>query len=158
MKKHNALFGAILLLSPTLGLAESSPVLVQEAPLRKEATFFGAIIAKVGYPNLVDVIGNDKTGAWRQVSFKQQEGWMHISALINPVLKLTIGKDQKDSTTTGREISLAGKGFFDDVSDKVAQKKKLDFKWLDYMEKKIVIKPAELEKFAAEGDFSTTPR
>ena len=155
MKKQSTLFGAMLLLSPALGLTASLMVEVQQAQLRSEPSFLSKIITNVGYHNLVNVIGEQ--GAWRQVSFKQQQGWMHISALLSSTLKLTAGKDEK-SSVSAKEVSLAGKGFNAAVEkDFKKNHPKISFVWVNYMEK-INIPASELEKFAASSDFSTASR
>lgn len=155
MNKHNALFGAALLLSPALSLAASQMVEVQQAPLRSEPTFFSKIITNVSYHNSVDV--TEERGAWRLVKFKQQQGWMHISALLSSNVRLNAGQSLSDSISS-KDVSLAGKGFTKEVEDAFKKHHRgISFAWVDKMEKVKITSP-ELEKFAAGSDFSTVSR
>lgn len=155
MKKVFALCGAALLLSPTLGSATRLTVQVQQGQLRSEPSFFGKIISNVHYHNSVDVL--EERGPWRLVKFKQKQGWMHISALINPSVKLSAGQNISDAVSS-KDVALAGKGFTKEVENEFKkQHSDLSFTWVDNMEN-INITPSELERFAAEGDFSTISR
>lgn len=155
MKKPIALLGAVLLLSPIQSFATSLTVQVPQGQLRSEPTFFSKIISNVGYHNSVSVI--EERGAWRLVKFKQQQGWMHISALLSSNVKLSAGKSFSGNISS-KEVSLAGKGFNAEVEKEFQQKhRKLSFAWVNYMEK-INIQPSELEKFAMGSDFSTATK
>ncbi len=155
MKKKLALFGAALLLSPALGFATSLMVEVQQGQLRSEPTFFSKIITNVGYHNSVTVL--EERGPWRLVQFKQQKGWMHISALMSSNVKLNAGLSLGDSISS-KDVSLAGKGFTKEVENAFRkQHSELSFAWVDKMEK-VKITSSELEKFAAGSDFSTVAR
>lgn len=155
MKKQIALCGAALLLAPALGWATSLTVQVQQGQLRSEPSFFSPIVSNVRYRSTVDVI--EERGAWRMVKFKGKQGWMHISALVNPSVKLSAGQSLSNAVS-GKEVSLAGKGFDAAVEKAFKQShSNLSFTWVDKMEQ-INITPSELGKFAAEGDFSTVSR
>lgn len=155
MRQVFALCGAVLLLLPTLGSATTLTVQVAQGQMRSEPSFFGKIISNVRYRSPVDLI--EEHGAWRLVKFKQQQGWMHISTLVKTNLNLSAGQNLS-GTVSSKDVALAGKGFTKEVENEFKkQHRELSFAWVDKMEQ-INITPADLEKFAAQGDFSTTSR
>lgn len=155
MKANFALCGAVLLLLPALGSAITLTVQVKEAQMRSEPNFVSKIVANVSYKSPVEII--EEQGPWRLVKFKEQQGWIHITALTKAGLNLTAGKNVGGAISS-KEVSLAGKGFNAAVEKEFKLKhRKLSFVWVDRMEK-INITPPELEKFAAGSDFSTVSR
>ncbi|NOQ35287.1 MAG: SH3 domain-containing protein [Methylococcaceae bacterium] len=155
MNKKNAFAGLLLLLVPTFGLAESLTVQIEKAPIRSTPSFLGKIITNVSHQGSVDVI--EKKGAWRLVKFGSNQGWMHVSALVQSQLKLHAG-EILDHSVSGEEVSLAGKGFNSDVEKAYrSQHGSLGYAWIDKMEK-VEITGAELEQFASKSDFKVTTR
>lgn len=151
MKKVFALCGAALLFVPALGSATSLTVQSAQAQLRSDPSFGGKIITSVRYRSSVELL--EQRGPWRLVKFRQQQGWMHISALVAPSVKLKAGQTLNDRISS-KEVSLAGKGFNKEVENKYKQShSNLNFAAVDKMEQ-LTVTPSELEKFAVEGDFS----
>lgn len=156
MKKVFALCGALLFIGPAFSSAASLTVQVQQAQLRSEPSFVGKILANVPYRSAVEVV--EEQGAWRLVNYKGQQGWMHNTALLTTSGKLSAGLGVLESAVSSKEVSLAGKGFDKNVEN--AYKKAhgdANFAAVDRMEK-INISSSELEKFAAQSDFSGISR
>lgn len=156
MKRVFALCGAALLFLPTFGFATNLTVQAENAPIRSEPTFFGKIVATAHYRSPVELI--EERGAWRLVRFNQQQGWMHISALVTKAGLGLVAGEALNGAISSKEVSLAGKGFNKETENAFKkQHRELSFAWVDRMEK-MAISPSELEKFAAGGDFSTAAR
>jgi hypothetical protein len=144
MKKVFALCGLALLLLPILCFATTLTVQVAQAQMRGEPSFFGRVLANVGYQSPVELIRS--YGDWRLVRFGQLQGWMHISTLANSSLNLR--SDQ----------SVSGKGFDAEMEQLFKQNHaNLSFIWVDYMEQ-IYITPVELRQFVTESNFPTASR
>jgi len=56
------------------------------------------------------------------------------------------------STTTAKEVALAGKGFSQEAEKSLSQKKELNYADVDRVEK-IVVREKDVEKFLKEGDL-----
>jgi uncharacterized protein YgiM (DUF1202 family) len=157
MKKVFALCGALLLLLPTLGLADTLTVQVKKAPLRSEPSFLGKVVANANHNSAVEVI--EDQGDWKLVTYKGKQGWMHSSALMTTQSKLNAGLGVLESTVSSKEVSLAGKGFDKEI-EKAYRKShsEANYAAVDKMEKTNNIPLSELKKFKAEGDFSGISR
>jgi uncharacterized protein YgiM (DUF1202 family) len=130
---------------------ETMNVQVKESELRATPSFLGKITAKVVYGDRVTVM--EKSGAWRKVSLKSGvQGWINSSALTTKKIILQAGQSNVQTGATQNELALAGKGFNNQVeSSYMAQNQKLDYTWLNQMEK-FKITPDQMTVFLAKGD------
>ena len=140
-------------------LAASGPsvmsVQVRNGQLRATPNFLGKIVTAVAYADQVTVAS--KQGEWVQVSTaKGTSGWIHQSALSAKKIVLKAGASDVESTASGQELALAGKGFNSDVEADFKEKNKnIDFGPIDRMEK-IKVSAQEAQQFLAEGGVKPT--
>lgn len=147
-------------------------VQVKEGQLRGTPSFLAGIVARPSYGERVEII-EDK-GAWKKVSVRGVQGWMHTSALTTKVIALKAGtgttqtgagagevalagkadlpptSSGSQSVTTG-EIALAGKGFSEEVEKQYKTlNPKLDYAWVDKMEG-FKVTPEQMQAFLKQG-------
>jgi hypothetical protein len=126
-------------------------VQVKKSEVRAKPSFLGTIVARVSYGDRVELLVEQ--GAWLKVGLpgRKTEGWMHASALTRKKIELQAGGQAVGQTASSDEVALAGKGFNQQVEDTFkAQNPKLDFAWVDKMEK-IVVSQSEMEAFLRDG-------
>lgn len=131
---------------------ETMSVQVKESEIRATPSFLGKIIAKVIYGDLVTV--SKENGLWKNVSIKggTLQGWMHESALTSKRIVLKSGQTDVQTSTTQNELSLAGKGFDDQIEALfIEQNKNIDYTWINNMET-IKVTPKEMNIFLATGE------
>ena len=76
---------------------------------------------------------------------------MHTSALTTKNIVLTAGTANVQTSATGGEIALAGKGFSEEVEKQYkSQNKNVDFTWVDRMEN-FKVTPEEMQAFLKQG-------
>ncbi len=135
------------------GFAESPKTMsvqVREGQLRITPSFLAEIIAKPVYGDRVEII-QDK-GPWKKVANRGVQGWMHISALTAKNIVLKAGAANVQTTATGSEIALAGKGFSEEVEKQYKNlNRNLDYAWVDRMEK-FQVSPKQMQAFLKEGN------
>jgi len=124
-------------------------VQVREGQLRITPSFLAEIIAKPAYGDRVEII-QDK-GPWKKVVNRGVQGWMHISALTAKNIVLKAGAANVQTSATGSEIALAGKGFSEEVEKQYKNlNRNLDYAWVDRMEK-FQVSPKQMQAFLKEG-------
>lgn len=131
---------------------ETMSVQVKESEIRATPSFLGKIIAKVIYGDPVTV--SKENGLWKNVSIKggTLQGWMHESALTSKRIVLKSGQTDVQTSTTQNELSLAGKGFDDQIEALfIEQNKNIDYTWINNMET-IKVTPEEMNIFLATGE------
>jgi uncharacterized protein YraI len=153
MPKHLKIFMIALcfLMLVFAGFADAQKTLsvqVHEGQMRSTPSFLGTIVARLPYGERVVLI--DDQGAWKKVSSKGVQGWMDASALTTKSIVLKAGANVQTSAT-GSEISLAGKGFSEEVEKQYkSQNKNIDFAWVDRMQR-FKITPEEMQAFLKQG-------
>ena len=131
---------------------KSMSVQVRTGPLRATPSFLGKIVATLNYADTVQVL--QEQGEWREVSAAGRQGWIHQSALSSKKITLKAGSENVNTAASGEELALAGKGFNSDVeADFKKKNQKIDFTWIDRMEK-IKIGPQEMLDFLNEGGLA----
>lgn len=145
-KKMWAFLGLLMLcgLSP-LAADETLYVKIKQTALRDKPSNLGKVLSTLSYTTAVVV--SEKNSSWARVSVDGKAGWVALSALVSQTVKKTSGSD---TGTSGNEVALAGKGFSKEVEAQYKEDSKLDFTWIDKMEK-IGPDPADVDKFAAAG-------
>jgi hypothetical protein len=130
---------------------KSLNVQVREAQLRSTPSFLGKIIAKPSYGDRVELI--EEQGAWKRVAIRGGvQGWMHTSALTTKSITPQAGAQSVQTSATGGEIALAGKGFSEEVEKQYKKdNRNVDFTWVDKMEK-LQVTPEEMQAFLREGN------
>lgn len=125
-------------------------VQVKEGQLRSTPSFLAEIIAKPAYGDRVEII-QDK-GPWKKVALRGVQGWMHTTALTTKSIVLKAGATNVQTSATGSEIALAGKGFSEEVEKQYKNlNRNLDYAWVDRMEK-FKISPEQMQAFLKQGN------
>ncbi|MFH0907728.1 MAG: SH3 domain-containing protein [bacterium] len=125
-------------------------VQVKAGQLRVSPSYLGKVTGDLAYGDQVTIL--KEQGEWMQVQTQTgQTGWMHLSALSKKKIVLSSGTTTAQTSTSGEEMALAGKGFNSDVEAQFkSQNKDIDFTWIDKMEK-IKVDPQEAVIFLKEG-------
>lgn len=127
-------------------------VQVKEGQLRSTPSFLAEILAKPPYGDRVEII-QDK-GPWKKVTNRGVQGWMHTSALTTKTIVLRAGAANVQTTATGGEIALAGKGFNEEVEKQYKNlNRNLDYAWVDRMEK-FQVSSDQMQAFLKQGKLT----
>jgi len=127
-------------------------VQVKEGQVRSTPSFLGKIIAKPSYGDRVEVIQD--RGTWKKVTVRGGvQGWMHASALTTKQIVLRAGSQDVQTSATGGEIALAGKGFSEEVEKQYKNLSHLDYRWVDRMEK-FQVTTEQMQAFLKQGDIT----
>jgi len=136
------------LLLPAMA-ADPWRIVVQTSPLRQSPQVFGKIIASLSYGTEVDVLGEQ--GGWLQVTVAGKSGWLHKTAVTRRPLSLSAGDKPVAVAASKSELSLAGKGFNQQVENAYRDKNaQLDYTWVDRMGK-FTSDEAQLRQFVIAG-------
>lgn len=128
-------------------------VQVKTGHIRSTPSFLGSIIAEATYAQQVGVL--EEKGGWIRVAVpgRDQQGWMHGSALSAKRIVLQAGSEDVQRTATTGEIALAGKGFNQEVEDQFrARNRNIDFTWIDRMQN-FKATTTQLQQFARDGQL-----
>mgnify|MGYP001411010750 CR=1 FL=1 len=97
----------------------------------------------------------EKKGDWFRVTAPDGAvGWMHAGALTKSKIRLSAGESDAQTGASSDELALAGKGFNADVEAQFKQQnQKIDFTWVDRMEK-IKVSAKESQDFLKAGGLA----
>jgi len=141
----------IVLASATLA-GEPVPMSVQvkTGQVLDTPSFLGKVIARVNYGDRIPVL--EQQGDWSKVTAPDgKSGWIHSSALTKKKIAMKAGGQNAQTSASGDELALAGKGFNSDVeADFKAKNRNVDFTWVDKMEK-IKVTPESMQQFFKDG-------
>ena len=101
-------------------LAGTLTVMVQQTALRKRPQFYAPAAGTVHLGDKLD--SDDQQGAWYHVTKGDAEGWIHQSAVTTKKVKLGAQASVGGEGPTAEEVTLAGKGFNDQVEQSYKQK------------------------------------
>jgi uncharacterized protein YraI len=133
-------------------LGETMSVQVKAGELRSTPSFLGKILSRLPYGTQVAVSG--ERGDWLRVSGGGTRGWMHRSALSQKKIVFRSGAANVDQYATSDELSLAGKGFNEEVEAAYkARNPGADFAWIDRMEA-VTVSQSEMIRFLQAGQVS----
>lgn len=144
---------AVLALAASAAAAATLTIVVKEAAVKKKPQFYAST---VGTLKLGDkVASSGQQGAWHQVAVNGQPGWLHQSAFSSKKVKVASG--EMKGGTTAEEITLAGKGFNQQVEGEYKKKHgKADFAAVDALER-TAMPEAEVLRFLSEGGLGGEP-
>ncbi len=125
-------------------------VQVREGKLRDKPSFLGKIVATAAYGDRVTQ--EEERSGWMKVrGATGPSGWIHGSALSEKKIVLKSGTKDVETTASGDEIALAGKGFNEDVEREFrTAHPEAQFVWIDRMETWSV-SAAQAMAFLGEG-------
>jgi hypothetical protein len=138
------------LVLPAMG-ADPWRIVVQTSPLRQSPQVFGKIITPLSYGTEVDVLAEQ--GGWLQVKVAGELGWVHKTAVARRAMTLSAGKKPLEVAASKSELSLAGKGFNQQVETAYREKNaQLDYAWVDRMAL-LSMDEEQLRQFVIEGQL-----
>ncbi len=140
---------SILLIGATFSKAENVRVLSSVNAIREECRFFSPVKARVNYNDEISII--NKKGDWNWVSFLDEEGCIHNSAITERKVTLTNLDVSSNQIVSHNEISLAGKGFFQELY--MFTNPNAKFGTLEAIES-FEVTDEQLEAFAKEGSLN----
>ena len=103
--------------------AETARVVTKENTLRENCRFFAPVKMVLHYDDAVDLIS--PSGDWFRARYKGVEGCIHKSAVQKKNISLSgvkgegSGQKEEKHSATESEVSLAGKGFTQEVEDEL---------------------------------------
>lgn len=149
--------GIALIALCILGITQNSSaatmrVQIEKGQIRQRPSFLAKVIATAPYGTTVQTTGT--RGSWTAVTMSNaQTGWIPTSALTSYRLKTKATQGQVGTSATTQEISLAGKGFNEQVEQNYKQRnRKLRFDLVDQIEKRSVSQQ-KIEHFIREGQL-----
>jgi uncharacterized protein YgiM (DUF1202 family) len=130
-------------------------VQVRTSQIRSTPSFLAPVIELVSYGDQVSIL--QRQAGWREVkTAKGQQGWIHDSALSEKKIVLDAGKGDARVDASGKEITLAGKGFNPETEKEFkARHAEADFESVDRMEA-IKMTPAQIQSFLQAGSLKTS--
>jgi len=139
----------LLLIVTTAVAAENWQVVVQKAPVRQSPQVFGKISTTLDYGVRVEVL--QRQNGWLQVRTTSGSGWLHESAVARRAAALTAGTRKAEVAASQQELTLAGKGFNQQVEDAYRQKnRRLDYDEIDRMQA-MRVDEGQLLQFVRDG-------
>lgn len=128
---------------------ETLSVQVKSGEVRSTPSFLGKIVGRLPYG--AQVASTGERGDWLGVSGAGVRGWMHRSALTDKKIVFRAGAANVNQYATSDELSLAGKGFNEEVENAYkARNPNVDFTWIDQMEA-VTVSQSEMLRFLQEG-------
>ena len=127
---------------------------VKKGAVRSNPSFLGKIVAQLKYGDRVAV--KNLKGSWYFIDQPtgSTDGWMHSSALTIKKIVLNPGTSDAEQSASSDEITLAGRGFNQQVEDDFKSKNpQVDFSWINKMEK-TTVSQKQIEAFIKEGQLS----
>jgi uncharacterized protein YgiM (DUF1202 family) len=146
------LLAVFLLLFASVGaFAAEMSVTVKQTQVRDKASFLGKVLGVLNYADRVTVI-DSSSKAWIKVTGPDGRltGWVSASALTTKKVELAAGSESAQQSASSGEVALAGKGFNETVEQEYKSDGKLDYTWVDKMEK-ITVSPNQLSAFVSQG-------
>jgi hypothetical protein len=130
-------------------------VQVRTGQVRSTPSFLAPVVELVSYGDQVSML--QRQAGWAEVkTAKGQQGWLHESALSDKKIVLNAGKDAARVDASGKEITLAGKGFNPETEKDFRSKHAgADFASVDRMEV-IKLTPEQIQSFLQAGSLKTS--
>jgi uncharacterized protein YgiM (DUF1202 family) len=155
MMKARFLVAAVLLLAAgAVFAADQMSVTVQKTPVRDKPSFLGKTLGTLVYADRVSVLDKSTKG-WVKVLGPdgKLQGWVSASALQSKKIVLVAGSEDVNQSASSGEVALAGKGFNAEVEAQYKKEQKLDYAWVDKMEK-FDVTPEQVAAFLAQGGLA----
>lgn len=127
---------------------------VKNGDVRSSPSFMGKIVDQLKYGDQVAV--QKVKGSWYFIDRPEgsTDGWMHSSALSVKKIVLNPGASDVEQAASSDEITLAGKGFNQQVENDFKSKNpQVDFAWINKMEK-MTVSQNQIQAFIKEGQLS----
>lgn len=143
MRRLTVLFlSAMVALVPVFAKS-TQYVSVQNAQLKDSPSYFAKTVTAVNYGSAVTVLSTK--GKWSQVQSGAKKGWIASSSLTKKKISASAS-----ANASQKEISLAGKGFTQEIENTYKKTSGADYTSVDKVEKNNVT-PAQEQEFITEG-------
>ena len=141
----------VVLLAISVGVALAAPMSIQVRNCKVRATpsQLGGTVATVEYGAVVQA-GALQNGWYPVTTADGKTGWVHESALSKKPIVMQAGATNAATGVSSDEVSLAGKGFNEQVESKLRKEGKLDYTWVDRMSA-INIGGDKISQFRTQG-------
>ena len=139
----------LLMLTAGLSFAASMSVQVQQSKVRATPSQLGSVVGTVQYGEVINV-GELQRGWYSVTTRDGKKGWLHESALSNKPVIMRAGTTDAATGVSSDEVALAGKGFNEQVEDKLRADGTLDFIWVDRM-MAFNVDPEQILTFRIQG-------
>ena len=141
----------LIVFSGTVALAASMSVQVQKSKVRAAPSQLGSAVATVEYGDTVQA-GTAQNGWYPVTTADGKKGWLHESVLSDKPIAMRAGVTDTAVGVSSDEVSLAGKGFNEQVEAKLKADGTLDFTWVDRMAA-FNVDPEQIVKFRRQGNL-----
>ncbi|HEX41891.1 MAG TPA: SH3 domain-containing protein [Phycisphaerales bacterium] len=139
----------LLLISAEVALAPPMSVQVRSAKVRATASQLATVVTTVDYGVVVEARALDK--GWYPVTTRDgKTGWLHESALSKKPIAMRSGTSDAATGVSSDEVAIAGKGFNEQVEQKLRTDGTFDFTWVDKMSA-ITVTEEQIQAFRQEG-------
>jgi hypothetical protein len=130
-------------------------VQVRTGQIRSTPSFLAPVVETVSYGDQVSVLR--RQAGWTECrTSKGRQGWIHESALSDRKIVLDAGKTDARTDASGKEITLAGKGFNPETEEEFRSRHaEADFASVDRMEA-IQLTPEEIRSFLQAGSLRSS--
>ncbi|RJR41155.1 MAG: SH3 domain-containing protein [Desulfobacteraceae bacterium] len=145
---------SLILVYATYVFPDGLPMSVQvrSSQLRLSPSFLARVVELVSYGDRVSML--QRQAGWAEVrTINGRQGWIHESALSDKKIVLNPGKAAARVDASGKEITLAGKGFNPETEREFRSRHaEADFASVDRMEA-IKLTPAQIQSFLKSGSL-----
>ena len=154
MKTRFLLAAVLLFAAAAVFAADQMSVTVQKTLVRDKPSFLGKTLGTLVYADRVTVLDRSTKG-WVKVTGPdgKVQGWVNASALTTKKIQLAAGSENVASSASSGDVVAAGKGFNSDVEAQYKKEQKLDYTWVDKMEK-FDVSPEKVAAFLLQGGLT----
>ena len=139
----------LLMLTGGIVFAASMSVQVQQSKVRATPSQLGSVVDTVEYGEVVNA-GELQKGWYPVTTTDGKKGWLHESVLSKKAITMQAGTTDVATGVSSDEVALAGKGFNEQVENKLKADGTLDFTWVDKM-MTFAVSPEQIVTFRAQG-------
>ena len=147
MRRLTVLFLSVMVAVLPVFAASKLYVAVQNAELKNSPSYFAKTVTTVDYGTQVSVVKTD--GKWTQVKSGSSTGWIATSSLT----KKKITASSSKANASAKEISLAGKGFTQEIENSYKNSSGTDYASVDKIET-ITVPTSQEANFLIEGSLN----
>jgi len=147
MRRLTVLFLSVLVAVVPVFAASKLYVSVQNAELKKSPSYFAKTVSNIAYGTQVSVLKKD--GKWTQIKSGSKTGWISSSSLT----KKKIVASSSKANASAKEISLAGKGFTQEIENSYKNSSGTDYAAVDRIET-ITVPASKEANFLIEGSLN----
>ena len=160
MMRRRFLFAAALLFAACAAISaapKQMSVTVQQTQVRDKPSYLGKTLGVLAYGDRITILDQPAVSVkgWLKIQGPdgKLQGWVNASALTEKTIALKAGASNVESSASSGEVVAAGKGFNSDVEAQYKKEQKLDYTWVDKMEK-FEVSPERVSAFLTQGGLA----